>query len=108
MSSPRSIYPAPTDLSRGTYSASTLQSALEGLHQDGVVVLKSVVSVAHVEHLHAAMSEQTAGILESEQRRGLYNQGVRSNILQQPPVEREDCLFEDVWFNGFVVQVANA
>lgn len=108
MSAPRSIILSTAETTRGRYCAATLQSALEALHKDGVVVLKSVVSVSHIEHLHTVMSSQTEGILQSKQRSGLFNQGVNSNILQQPPMDQEDCLFDDVWFNPFIVQIANA
>ena len=76
--------------------------------RDGLLVLKNVVDVGHVDHLRQVMSAETQTILNHPQRAGMYNQGVNSNILQFPPVHREDCLFDDVWFNPFVVQVANA
>jgi len=105
---PRQIHLSESERTRGQYNASNIQSALEGLHQDGLLLLKRVVDVAHIEHLRGVMDTETEGILNGAQRGGMFNQGVKSNILQQIPLEREDCLFEDVYFNRFVVQIANA
>lgn len=106
-SQPRSIVLSKAELARGQYSAANLQSALEGLHQDGLVLLKQVVDVSHIDHLRNVMSAETQNILNGKERGGVFNQGVKSNILQQMPLEREDCLFEDVYFNAFVIQIAN-
>lgn len=106
MDSPRAIQYSPKEKTAQAYDPENLQSALEGLHQDGLLVLKSVVDVAHVDKLRDAMSAETQTTLQ--ERAGLFNQGVNSNILQCPPVGNEDCLFEDVYFNPYVIQIANA
>lgn len=105
---PRTIKLTATERRSDTYSPTNLQAALEGLHQDGLLVLKGVVDVNHVDHLRNVMSAEATSILHSPERAGQYNQGVKSNILQNPPVAREDCLFDDVFFNPFVIQIANA
>jgi hypothetical protein len=46
---PRSITPTPEELKALAYDTANIEAALEALHQDGFVVLKSVVDVAHVE-----------------------------------------------------------
>ena len=105
---PRTIFCSTDERHRGAYGPTNLQKALEGLHQDGLLVLKSVVDIAHVDHLRKVMSAETQSILQDPRRTGIYNQGVNSNILQNPPLTREDCLYNDVWFNPFVAQIANA
>jgi len=105
---PRAVLLDSQDKLDGRYGNAALQSALEGLHQDGLLVLKGVVDVAHVDHLRSVMTTEGQEVLRSEQRAGLYNQGVKSNILQNPPVARRDCLYDDVFFNQYVVQIANA
>lgn len=52
---PRIINPTPEELKSSTYDNANIQAALEALHQDGFVVLKSVVDVAHVDHINAYM-----------------------------------------------------
>lgn len=106
--SPRALYASVEEKLKRSYSSSSLQKALEGLHQDGLLVLKNVVNVEHVDHLRRVMSAETQEILHNSERQGLYNQGVKSNILQNPPIQRKDCLFDDVFFNPFVIQIANA
>lgn len=105
---PRSITLTEAERKRGQLSPANLQAALEGLHQDGLLLLKQVVDVQHVDHLRSVMSEETTRILDGPERGGLFNQGVKSNILQQMPLDREDCLFEDIYFNPYIIQIANA
>ena len=105
---PRAIHLTAEEKLAGAYSPVNLQKALEGLHQDGLLVLKGVVDVNHVDHLREVMSAETQSIMEDPRRVGIFNQMTKSNVLQMPPVARKDCLYDDVWFNRFVVQVANA
>ena len=105
---PRAVVLSPHEKSSAAYSPANLQKALEGLHQDGLLILKDVVDIGHVDHLREVMSAETQSILKDPRRAGVYNQGVNSNILQNLPVNREDCLYDDVWFNPFVIQIANA
>lgn len=105
---PRAIELSIDEKRVGKYDPANLQKALEGLHQDGLLLLKDVVDVNHIDHLREVMCAETQSILSSPRRAGIYNQGVNSNILQNPPLDRKDCLFDDVWFNAFVVQIANA
>ena len=105
---PKAIFSSSEERRSGAYNPANLQKALEGLHQDGLLVLRDVVDVKHVDQLRKIMSAETQSILKDPRRAGIYNQGVNSNILQTPPVNREDCLFDDVWFNPFVIQIANA
>ena len=105
---PRAIDCTAQEQQSGKYGEQNLQAALEGLHQDGLLVLKGIVEVDHVDHLREVMNSETQSILHGSERGGMFNQGVKSNILQAPPVVRADCLFDDVFFNPFVVQIANA
>jgi len=89
----------------------SLQKALEGLHQDGLLILQSVVDVEHVDRLNGFMTGERAEILRKKDPNGdlkAYNQGVKSNILQGPPVVNAELLYNDVYFNPFVIQIANA
>ena len=108
MDAPRELNLTPEERRNGTYNPTNVQKALEGLHQDGLLVLKGVVDVDHVDHLREVMSSETKSIMADPRRSGIYNQGTPSNILQTPPVARKDCLYNDVWFNSYVVQIANA
>jgi hypothetical protein len=44
---PRVIYPTPEELTATSYDVANIIAALEALHQDGIVVLKSVVIVSY-------------------------------------------------------------
>lgn len=105
---PEVIHLTAEERARNAYDAANLQRALENLHRDGLLVLKGVVDIAHVDHLRSVMSDETQAIMADSRRAGKYNQGVSSNILQMPPLSRRDCLYDDVWFNAYVVQIANA
>ncbi len=75
---PRCVPLAETDLKNGSYSVPALQMALEGLHQDGMVVLKNVVDPDHCDILHRHMTGDRDRILR-ERHAGakVYNQGVK-------------------------------
>lgn len=51
MDTARAIAPTLEKLKASEYGSHNLQAALERFHQDGFVVLKSVVDVAHVAHI---------------------------------------------------------
>ncbi|KIW11460.1 hypothetical protein PV08_10760 [Exophiala spinifera] len=91
---------------KGKYSPLTLQKALEAMNQDGLVVLKNVVDTDHIATINERMC------LDAEKKRvdpsQTFNHGVKSNFLQRPPVTESSYLFEDVYFNPFLLQLANA
>lgn len=105
---PRAIELSDSERKNGAYSSSNIQAALEGLHQDGLLLLKNVVDIDHIDHLREVMGAETQYLINGKERGGVFNQGVKSNILQSPPVARRDCLYDDVYFNSFVIQIANA
>lgn len=124
----RLVTPTLEELKASRYDSPNIQAALEGLHQDGFVVLKSVVDVGHLEQLTARMSEEADQLLRDNAKP--FNQGVKcrvlihgkllavvildcaddwlANILQAPPLTDGQYLHNDVFFNPFVIQVMNA
>ena len=78
---PRCVPLEGDDLKAGSYSVPALQMALEGLHQDGMVVLKDVVDPEHCDDLHQHMSGDRDRILR-ERHAGakVYNQGVKCEM----------------------------
>ncbi|KAI0475733.1 phytanoyl-dioxygenase family protein [Xylariaceae sp. FL0804] len=103
---PRLVIPTPHERRRECYSSENVKKALEGLHQDGFVVLKSVVDPEHVRLLREHMDVEADGLVRAKAKP--FNQGVESNILQAPPLTKPELLFDDVFFNPFVIQVMNA
>lgn len=103
---PRSITPTIEELKASSYDALNIEAALEALSQDGFVVLKSVVDVTHVEHLNFFMTMEADELLKNNVKP--FNQGVNSNILQAPPLTHPEYLYNDVFFNPFVIQIMNA
>jgi hypothetical protein len=77
---PRTIAPDLSELKSGKYGVDNLQAALEALHQDGFVVLKSVVDVAHVDHINSYMTREADDLVKNNTKP--FNQGV--NCRQQP------------------------
>lgn len=106
----------------GKYTDWSLQQALEAMHQDGLVVLKGVVDLDHIKALNERMSA------DAEKKRDDPNQvynhsvkcklldapkttaidSVKANFLQRPPVTESSLLYDDVYYNKFVLQLANA
>ncbi|KIW78222.1 hypothetical protein Z517_08055 [Fonsecaea pedrosoi CBS 271.37] len=97
---------SPDERRNGKYARATLQRALEAMHQDGLVVLKGVIDPAHIAAVNEKMCE------DADRKRAdpdqLYNHCVKSNFLQRPPVKDSSYLFDDVYFNPFLLQLANA
>jgi hypothetical protein len=69
---PRKINPTHEELQSNAYDSSNLEAALEALHQDGFVVLKSVVNVKHIENLNAYMTKDAEHLIKIKP----FNQGV--------------------------------
>ncbi|KAL3426639.1 phytanoyl-dioxygenase family protein [Phlyctema vagabunda] len=103
---PRLIVASAEELQSQKYESPNIQAALEALHQDGFAVLKGVVDVKHVEHINSYMTKEADELIKNKTK--AFNQGVNSNILQAPPVTEPDYLYDDVFFNPFVIQIMNA
>jgi hypothetical protein len=71
---PRRIVPTPLELKASKYDSPNIQAALEALHQDGFVVLKLVVDVAHVDHINSFMTKEADDIVKNNLKP--FNQGV--------------------------------
>jgi hypothetical protein len=71
---PRAIRASSTELRSSKYDTPNVQAALEGLHQDGLVVLKSVVDVAHVDKLNSYMTKEADDLVKNNTK--AFNQGV--------------------------------
>jgi hypothetical protein len=119
---PRTIIATPQELKASKYDSPNIQAALEALHQDGFVVLKSVVDVAHVDHINSFMTKEADALVTNNAKP--FNQGVNctrttpilsqqayhfiANILQGPPLKDPEYLYDDVFFNSFAIQLINA
>ncbi|ETN43945.1 uncharacterized protein HMPREF1541_11076 [Cyphellophora europaea CBS 101466] len=91
---------------RGIYAPETLGKVLSALHQDGLVLLKGIIDVGHIDAINSKMCEEVEHFLADPKQ--AFNHGIKSNFLQRPPVAEPSLLFEDVYFNTFLLQVANA
>jgi len=52
---PQAITPSAEELAKGAFSSLSLTRVLEALHQDGLVVLRNVVDLEHVDTLNEKM-----------------------------------------------------
>jgi len=87
-----------------TLSPTDLATAVRAMQEDGFVVLKNAVDIAHLDILHTRMIED----LEALQRRedAPYNWNV-GNIQQDPP-PFPPYLFRDVLVNEYAIAVTHA
>ncbi|TVY58771.1 Kanamycin B dioxygenase [Lachnellula cervina] len=97
---PRAINPTPEELKASAYDTPNIEAAMVALHQDGFVVLKNVVDVAHVDHINSYMTGEADGIIKNNAKP--FNQGVKC-----PPLKDPEYLYNDVFFNPFVIQLMN-
>lgn len=75
LDAPLSILATAAEKERGEYSAVTLQKALEALHQDGLVLLKDVIDVAHIDALNTEMCNEVDRIAAKSDT--VYNHDVK-------------------------------
>lgn len=75
---PRYVSMTAEERKSGAYGSASLQKALEGIHQDGFVVLKGVADLAHVNALNKYMVAEAGEILEAKLKdeNTEWNQGV--------------------------------
>lgn len=82
---PRTIRATPQELKASRFDSPNIQAALEALHQDGFVVLKSVVDVAHVDNINSYMTREADDLVKNKAKP--FNQGV--NCAQTNPIPRQ-------------------
>ena len=82
MDSPRTIAATPLELQASKYGIPNIQAALEALHQDGFVVLKSVVDVEHVDHINSFMTKEADELVKNNAKP--FNQGVNCTYASHP------------------------
>lgn len=76
---PQAIAPSDKERSAGVYSLRNLQRVLSGLHQDGLVVLRGVIDLSHVDALnHAMCNEVEEKIADPTQ---VFNHDVKCETL---------------------------
>ena len=66
---------------RGQYSPETLGKVLSALHQDGLVLLKDIISTEHVEAINNTMCAEVETI-KSNPTKG-YNHGLKCMFLSR-------------------------
>jgi hypothetical protein len=71
---PRTTTPTLAELKASSYETANIEAALEALHQDGFVVLKKVVDIAHVDHLNSYMTKEADELVKNKVKP--FNQGV--------------------------------
>ena len=75
---PRRVPLSAEERKNGAYSATSLQMALEGLHQDGMAVLRDLVDPEHCDKLYEHMTGDRDRIIETRHKgEATYNQGVK-------------------------------
>jgi hypothetical protein len=85
---PREIKPTSWELKQGKFGPLHVQAALEALHQDGFAVLKSVVDIAHVDHINSYMTKEADDLVKNKTKP--FNQGVECMWLPCFPRVKRD------------------
>ncbi|EPQ52035.1 hypothetical protein GLOTRDRAFT_64771 [Gloeophyllum trabeum ATCC 11539] len=100
----RSVAPSQAERAAGRLAPRHMQTALEALHEDGIVMLEGVVSHAHLDKLNERMVRDAEYLCSRENSPFNYN---RDNIQQDPPPE-PGMWFEDIFVNPLAVDVTSA
>lgn len=75
----RAVTPTPDELKAQAYDTDNIEAALEALHQDGFVVLKSIVDVDHLDKISAHMTVEADELIRTDGKP--FNQGVRCMLV---------------------------
>lgn len=79
---PRRVPLTKEDKQNATYSVPNLQMALEGLHQDGMAILRDIVDTEHCDNIYQHMIGDRDRILETRHKgEKTYNQGVKCTCI---------------------------
>lgn len=79
---PQAISPSDKERQAGVYSPRNLQRVLGGLHRDGLVVLKGVIDVKHIDTLNEVMcADVERWIADPEQE---FNHNLRCEMRPVP------------------------
>lgn len=89
------VFPSEEEIAAGKLNDANIQRVLEGMHSDGIVLLRNIVDPAHLDALNIQMVEEAqigvaAGIP--------MNQGA-GNIQQAPPFMPTNLFFDDIYCN---------
>jgi hypothetical protein len=95
---------SPDEVRTGIILPEHLSQARSALQQDGIVILKDVVEVAHLEFLHERMRSDLETILNRPDVPFQFNTG---NVQQDPP-PFPPYLFRDILVNPIVVAVTKS
>lgn len=105
-STPGVITLSPEEKATGKWSRANLQSAMEYMHRDGLLVMDGIIDKDELSLLREDMLKSSAIIKNQKQSPAEFNHGIKSNFLQSPPLADEKLRFPDVYQNPFVIQVA--
>ncbi|KAL3464828.1 hypothetical protein BJX64DRAFT_275513 [Aspergillus heterothallicus] len=103
MSQPTQITLSATELATSKISSHNLQSAIEALHRDGLVVLANAVSSENLDKLNSRMTPEAKTLYARASTH--RNFGAKTGNIQQEPVLENEYVFQDVVANPFALQV---
>ncbi|TKY90002.1 hypothetical protein EX895_001300 [Sporisorium graminicola] len=101
----RSVKPSPSEKTEGMLSRRNLQSALEALHHDGIVVLENIIDPELLDRLNERMTIDTRALIaKGDEGPFNYNLG---NLQQSPPYEL-DYFAPSIFFNPLATSLSAA
>jgi len=100
-----SIKPTASELASARLSQRSIQTALEALHHDGLVVVEDAVDLAAIDKLNAVMERDTR-VLMARGKDGPFNYNL-GNLQQCPPLDPE-VFAGSIFANPLASQLTNA
>lgn len=101
----RSIRPNASEKASGTLSQRNLQTALEALHQNGIVVLEDIIDPELLDRLNERMKLDTRALI-AKGNEGPFNYNL-GNLQQSPPYEL-DHFSPTIFFNPLATGLSSA
>ena len=99
------IVPSADELAQACLGQRSVQSALEALHRDGIVVVKDVVDHTAIDRLNRHMMDDTRTLMDRGEN-GPFNYNL-GNLQQSPPYD-PSLMSPSIFMNPFAIQLTNA
>lgn len=99
---PQAIAPTDKERSAGVYTPRNLQRVLSGLHQDGLVVLRGVIDLDHVDAINKAMCEDAEKRIADPTQ--VFNHDIKCEALSHPTNSMATIDYTGLELTGYTVQ----
>jgi len=94
----KEIFPTESEKASGKFESNNAQEVLEGLHADGIIIIRDIIDPAHLDTLNEVMVPETDHLCKTAH----FNFQTR-NIQHAPPLLPPSLVFDDMYLNSLLL-----